>query len=46
MEWLTGFDDKKIKELIDRRITFETFFTEAKLNQKAGNNWGNLRLSN
>lgn len=25
IEWLTGFDDKKIRELIDQDITFETF---------------------
>ena len=30
--WLTGFDDKKIQKLIDRKVTFETFFDEAKLN--------------
>lgn len=35
MEWLTGFDDKKLQELIDRKVTFETFFTEAKLNPNA-----------
>lgn len=33
--WLTGFDDKKIRELIDRRVNLETFFREAKLNPKA-----------
>ncbi|NDV17158.1 DUF2200 family protein [Muricauda sp. TY007] len=30
--WLTGFDNKKIKNLIDQRATFETFFKEATLN--------------
>lgn len=35
IEWLTGFDDKKIQELIERKATFETFFREAKLNPKA-----------
>lgn len=35
INWLTGFDDKKIKELIDREVTFETFFREAKLNPNA-----------
>jgi hypothetical protein len=29
--WLTGFDDKKLQQLIDERATFETFFKEAKL---------------
>jgi len=32
IEWLTGFDEKKIHELIDRKVTFETFFEEAELN--------------
>ena len=30
--WLTGFDAAKIQEMIDRKVTFETFFDEAKLN--------------
>lgn len=33
--WLTGFDDKKIKELIDQKVTFETFFQRATLNNNA-----------
>ena len=33
--WLTGFDDKKLKELIDEKVTFETFFSVAKLNPNA-----------
>jgi len=32
IEWLTGFDDKKIQQLIDKKATFETFFKSAKLN--------------
>ncbi|WP_080903974.1 DUF2200 domain-containing protein [Parabacteroides sp. Marseille-P3160] len=35
IEWLTGFDDKKLQELIDRQVTFDTFFKEAKLNSNA-----------
>jgi len=35
IEWLTGFDDKKLQELIDEKVTFETFFKRAKLNQNA-----------
>ncbi len=35
IEWLTGFDDAKIQELIDEKATFETFFQEATLNQNA-----------
>jgi hypothetical protein len=33
--WLTGFDDKKIQELIAEKVTFETFFKRAKLNPNA-----------
>lgn len=35
IEWLTGFDEKKIQELIDRQVTFKTFFEEAKIPQAA-----------
>lgn len=35
IEWLTGFDAKKLQELIDEKVTFETFFNRAKLNPKA-----------
>lgn len=35
IEWLTGFDDKKLQELIDQKVTFETFFSKAKLNPNA-----------
>jgi hypothetical protein len=35
IEWLTGFNDKKLKELIDEKVTFETFFKKAKLNTNA-----------
>lgn len=33
--WLTGFDDKKLQELIDEKVTFETFFKRAKFNPNA-----------
>lgn len=33
--WLTGFDKKKIQELIDEKVTFETFFEKATLNPHA-----------
>ncbi|RZJ99831.1 MAG: DUF2200 domain-containing protein [Flavobacterium sp.] len=33
--WLTGFDDKKLQQLIDAKVTFETFFEEATLNANA-----------
>ncbi len=35
IEWLTGFDAKKLQELIDEKVTFETFFKQAKLNPNA-----------
>ena len=35
IHWLTGFDDAKLQELIDRKATFEEFFAEAKLNPNA-----------
>ena len=35
IEWLTGFDDKKLQQLIDDKVTFETFFKKAKLNPNA-----------
>lgn len=35
IHWLTGFDDKKLKELIDSKVTFEVFFKKAKLNPNA-----------
>ncbi|MBJ6118712.1 DUF2200 domain-containing protein [Pontibacter sp. BT310] len=33
--WLTGFDDKKLQELIDEKATFEAFFSQATLNPNA-----------
>ncbi len=33
--WLTGFDDPKIQELIDEKVTFATFFKKASLNPNA-----------
>ena len=35
IEWLTSFDDKNLQELIEERVTFETFFMNAKLNPNA-----------
>ncbi|WP_299229470.1 DUF2200 domain-containing protein [uncultured Psychroserpens sp.] len=32
IEWLTGFDDNKLKELIEQKVTFEAFFAHATLN--------------
>ncbi len=33
--WLTGFDDKKLKEFMEAKATFATFFKEAALNPNA-----------
>jgi len=35
IEWLTGFDNKKLQQLITEKATFETFFKKAKLNPNA-----------
>lgn len=35
IEWLTGFDTKKIKNLIEENVTFETFFERATLHPHA-----------
>lgn len=35
IEWLTNFDEKKLKELIEEKATFETFFKKAKFNPNA-----------
>jgi len=34
--WLTGYDNKKLQELINEKATFETFFRRAALNPNAG----------
>lgn len=33
--WLTGFDESKLLELIEDKVTFKTFFKKAKLNPNA-----------
>ena len=35
IKWLTGFDNKQLQELINEKVTFETFFKRAKLNPNA-----------
>ena len=32
IKWLTGFDDKKLQQLINEKVTFEAFFKRASLN--------------
>src|SRR3984885_2262227 len=33
--WLTGFNNKKLQDLINEKVTFETFFQRASLNPNA-----------
>ncbi|UQD57487.1 DUF2200 domain-containing protein [Flavobacterium sp. K5-23] len=33
--WLTGYDEKKLQEIIDKKVTFEEFFQNATLNPNA-----------
>ena len=35
IEWLTGYDEKKLQELIEEKVTFEKFFQDATLNPNA-----------
>jgi hypothetical protein len=35
IEWLTGFDNKRLQKLINEKVTFETFFKQASLNANA-----------
>lgn len=32
IQWLTGYDEKALQKQIENKVTFETFFDEAKLN--------------
>ncbi|MDC7124653.1 MAG: DUF2200 domain-containing protein [Spirochaetales bacterium] len=34
-EWLTGFNEKQLTELINEKVTFKTFFDRAKLSPNA-----------
>lgn len=35
IEWLTGYNEKKLQKLIDEKVTFEQFFQQAKLHANA-----------
>ena len=35
ISWLTGFDNQQLKELIDKKATFQTMFQTATLNPNA-----------
>jgi hypothetical protein len=35
IEWLTGYDEKKLQKLLEEKATFEKFFQDAKINPNA-----------
>ncbi len=35
IEWLCGYDEMQLHKLIDKKVTFEAFFKQAKLNPNA-----------
>lgn len=35
IEWLTGFNEKNVQDLINEKVTFEVFFDRANLNSNA-----------
>lgn len=35
IKWLTGYDEKKLQELIEEKVTFEKFFQNTTLNPNA-----------
>ncbi|HEY2583943.1 MAG TPA: DUF2200 domain-containing protein [Mucilaginibacter sp.] len=35
ISWLTGFSDGQLKDFIEKKVTFETFFGQASLNPHA-----------
>lgn len=35
IEWLTGFDEDELQELLDQKVTIATFYQKAKINPNA-----------
>jgi hypothetical protein len=35
IEWLTGFNEKRLQELIDEKVTFESFYKRATIHTNA-----------
>ena len=35
IEWLTGFDNQGLQDLIDKKVSFQTFFENASINPNA-----------
>lgn len=42
IQWLTGFDHQQLQTLIEKKVTFETFFQKATLNPNADLITGNI----
>src|SRR5688572_27243818 len=42
INWLTGYDEKKLQELIEEKVTFEIFFHNATLNPSANRITGTI----
>ena len=36
IEWLTGYDEKALQQVIEKKTDFETFFAKATINPNAG----------
>ena len=35
IEWLTGFTQQQLKKMVEQKVSFETFFSQATLNPHA-----------
>lgn len=35
IEWLTGYDANKLREIVEQEVTFKSFFEKARLNTNA-----------
>lgn len=42
ISWLTGFDDNKLKELLEAKVSFESFFQQASINPAAARITGTI----
>ncbi len=42
IKWLTGYSDKKLQELINANVTFESFFLNADMNKKSNQITGKI----
>ncbi len=46
IEWLTGFNENELEQLIENKVTFRTFFKKEKIFQRKTYKRGCLWLSN